>query len=75
MHEPHNVHKIWDIRPSFSLDFWREGILVAIGNKLGSFVGIESQWHAKEDMHCAWIRIELDTRGGMIEKIELVMGD
>lgn len=67
------VQKVWAILPSLPLNFYREEILMVIGNKPRVFIGFESQWDSVEDHHCAQIQIESDPRDGLVDEIDLVM--
>lgn len=58
--EPMAVKRIWAIQPGLPLVFWSKDALETLGNKLGSFVGLEANWETKHDCRWAWINIELD---------------
>lgn len=72
--EPHNTQRVWEIFPGLPLAFWREEILVSISNKIGTFMGLENNWDSKDDKRWALIQVELDTRDGPLEMIDLVLG-
>jgi hypothetical protein len=67
--------KVWDILPGLPLAFWTRETLEAIGDKLGSFVGLEPNWASKKDRRWAWIQVEVNVRDGLIGNLDLVLGD
>lgn len=50
--------------------FWSKNALETLGNKLGSFVGLEANWETKHDCRWAWINIELDVWYGLIGSLQ-----
>jgi hypothetical protein len=67
--------KVWVILPNLPLAFWREEVLKAIENRIGSFLSFEPGWESKVDRRWAWVHIEINMRLGLTEDIELVLGD
>jgi hypothetical protein len=47
--EPVAHMKVWAILPRLPLAFWTREVLEVIGNKLGTFVGLEPNWASKKD--------------------------
>jgi hypothetical protein len=46
-----------------------------IGNKIGSFIGLEPNWASKTNRHWAWIQVEVDTREGLVGNVDIIFGD
>ena len=67
--ESPNVQQVWVTLPRFSMVFWKEGILVSIGNKFGRFNSLEDDQESKIDRQCAFILVEIDIRDGLFEEI------
>jgi hypothetical protein len=57
--EPVSQMKVWAIFPGLPLDFWTREALEVIGDKIGSFVGLEPNLASKKDRRWAWIQWRL----------------
>jgi hypothetical protein len=49
--------------------------LEAIGNKIGSFIGLEPNWASKKDRRWAWIQVEVDVGEGLFGNVDIIFGD
>jgi hypothetical protein len=45
------------------------------GEKIGTFCGLNSSWESTPDQRWAWVLIEVDLCEGMLEELDLVMGE
>lgn len=41
------IMRVWVILPGLPVVFWSREALEAIGNKIGSFIGLEPNWASK----------------------------
>jgi hypothetical protein len=47
--EPMTHMKVWAIFPGLPLAFWTREVVEVIGNKTGTFAGLEPNWATKKD--------------------------
>jgi hypothetical protein len=71
-HEPVSQINVLEILLGLPLELCTRATMGEIGDKLGSFVGLEPNWTSKKDRHWAWIQVEVNVRDGIIGNLYLV---